>query len=114
MKLVSCPINSSTKSFQFGEDGVGGGGPHEGLQMGVLVGDWSSQVYPPDIQGIENFPEHVRIGRHGYLLIRGDLGVSMRKQVHGNAATDVGQMSQLMAPYMAIQQHAVHEKRGRP
>jgi len=26
--LVSCPVNSSTKSFEFGEDGVGGGRPH--------------------------------------------------------------------------------------
>jgi hypothetical protein len=36
---VYCPINSSTKSFEFGKDGVGGGGPHKRLRMGIVVGD---------------------------------------------------------------------------
>ena len=36
---MSCPINSSTNSFEFGEDGVGGGSPLERLRMGVVVSD---------------------------------------------------------------------------
>ena len=33
--LVLCPADNFAKSFEFGEDGVGGSGPHEGL--GVLI-----------------------------------------------------------------------------
>jgi len=66
-----------------------------------------------DVQRIEKFLEHLRIGRHGYVLIRCDFRVAMRKQVHGYAATDVGQIRQLMTPQIAVQQNAMHEQRNR-
>jgi len=37
--LVSCPRNTGTKSMQFFEDRVGGGGPLERLAVCVVVGD---------------------------------------------------------------------------
>ncbi len=65
------------------------------------------------VQGIEKLSEHVRICRHGDILVRRDLSVAMRKQVHGDAAPDIGQMRQLITPQMPIQQHAMHEQRDR-
>ncbi len=41
------------------------------------------EIHLVDVQGIEKFLEHLRIGRHGYVLIRCDFRVAMRKQVHG-------------------------------
>jgi hypothetical protein len=69
------------------------------------------EIHPVDAHGVENFLEHVRIGRHGDVLIRRDFGVAMRKQVHGYTAPDVGQIRQLMTPQMPVQQHAMHEQR---
>src|SRR5258707_12597032 len=69
------------------------------------------EIYLVDVQGIEKFLEHLRIGRHGYVLIRCDFRVAMRKQVHGYAAPDVGQLRQLMTPQIAVQQNAMHEQR---
>ena len=37
--LVFCPGNSLTKSGEFLEDGVGGGGPHKGACIGVVSAD---------------------------------------------------------------------------
>ena len=39
LRLVLCPADNFAKSFEFGEDGVGGCGPHEWLRMGIVVGD---------------------------------------------------------------------------
>jgi len=37
--LLSCPINSFTKSLELRKDRIGAGRPHEGLRMQVVVGD---------------------------------------------------------------------------
>ena len=37
--LVSCPTDSRCKSFEFGQDGVGCGRPHERLAVLVVLGD---------------------------------------------------------------------------
>src|SRR5258708_29112656 len=71
------------------------------------------EIHLVDVQGIEKFLEHLRIGRHGYVLIRCDFRVAMRKQVHGYAAPDVGQLRQLMTPQIAVQQNAMHEQHDR-
>src|SRR5260370_17577516 len=69
------------------------------------------EIHLVDVQGIEKFLEHLRIGRHGYVLIRCDFRVAMRKQVDGDATPDVRQIRQLMTPQIAVQQNAVHEQR---
>jgi len=42
------------------------------------------------VQGIKKFLKHLGIGGHGYILIRRDFCVAMRKQIHSYAATNVG------------------------
>ena len=39
LQLVFCPGNSLTKSGEFLEDEVGGGGPHKGACIGVVSAD---------------------------------------------------------------------------
>src|SRR5216684_1362340 len=73
----------------------------------------ADEVHLVDVQGIEKFLEHLRIGRHGYILIRRDFGVAVCKQVHGYAPPDIGQVRQLMTPQMAVQQNAMYEQRDR-
>ena len=73
----------------------------------------ADEVHAVDVQGIEKFLEHLRIGRHGHILIRRDFGVTMRKQVHGYTAPNVGLLRQLMTPQMPVQQYAMDEQRDR-
>ena len=65
------------------------------------------------LERVEKLPQHVRVGRHRHVLVRRDLGVAVREQVDRDAAPDVGQLRQLMAPQMPVQQHAVDEQRDR-
>ena len=67
------------------------------------------QVYLRDIHGIEKLLEHARIGGHRDVLIRPDLGVTMREQVQRDTAPEIRQIRELVAPKMAVQQHAVYE-----
>jgi hypothetical protein len=39
MILVSCPINNFTEALEFGENGIGGGGPGERALVSVVMGD---------------------------------------------------------------------------
>jgi hypothetical protein len=72
------------------------------------------KIYLINVQAIEKFLEHVRIGRYGHVLVRRDFGIAMRKQIHGYTAPDVRQIRQLMTPQMPVQQHAMHEQRDWP
>jgi len=71
------------------------------------------EIHLVDVQGIEKFFEHLRISRHGYILIRRDFSVAMCKQIHSYAAPDVRQIRQLMTPQIYVQQHAMYEQRDR-
>jgi hypothetical protein len=71
---------------------------------------WVSQL----VRVIEHFSQHLRVCGHRNILIRRDLGVAMRQEIHRDAAADVRQSSQLVPPQMLIQHHAMHEERDRP
>src|SRR5258708_34346360 len=71
------------------------------------------EIHLVDVHGIEKSLEHLRIGRHGYVLIRCDFRVAMRKQAHGYAAPDVAQLRHLTTPPIAVQHNAMHEHRDR-
>lgn len=62
---------------------------------------------------IEHLSQHLRVGGHGNILIRRDLGVAMRQEIHRDAAADVRQPGQLVPPQMLIQDHAMHKERDR-
>jgi hypothetical protein len=49
----------------------------------------ADQVDPIDLQGIEHLFQHLRVGSHGDILIRRDLGVAMRQKIDRDAAADV-------------------------
>ena len=42
-----------------------------------------------DLQNIEEFLEHVRVGSHRNVLIGSDFCVAMRQKVHSNAPSDI-------------------------
>ena len=44
-----------------------------------------------DVQRVEYFGEHVGVGGDRHVLFRGDFGVAVGEQIHGDAASDVGQ-----------------------
>src|SRR5713226_9393140 len=71
----------------------------------------ADEIHLVNVQGIEKFLEHLRVGRDGNVLVGRDFGVAMRKKVHSYAAPDVGQIRQLTTPQIAVQQNAVHEQR---
>ncbi len=73
----------------------------------------ADEVDPINLQGIEHFFQHLRVGAHRHILIRRDLGVAMRQEIHRDAAADVRQPGQLVPPQMLIQYHAMHEERDR-
>ena len=50
----------------------------------------ADEIHFVDVQGIEKFLKHLRVRRHGHVLIRRDFSVAMRKQVDGYAASDIG------------------------
>jgi hypothetical protein len=50
----------------------------------------ANEVHLTDLQRIEKLPEHLGVGGHGHVLLRRDLAVAMRQQVHRDAASDVG------------------------
>lgn len=73
----------------------------------------ADQVDLIGLQGIEHLSQHLRVGGHGNILIRRDLGVAMRQEIHRDAAADVRQPGQLVPPQMLIQDHAMHKERDR-
>jgi hypothetical protein len=73
----------------------------------------ANEIYLIDVQSIEKFPKHLRIGIYRYVLIRRDFCVAVRKQVDGYAAPDVGQIHKLMAPQIPVKEHSVHEQGDR-
>ncbi len=42
-----------------------------------------------DLESIKRLSQHVRVGGHGNVPIRADLGIAVRQQVHRYAAADV-------------------------
>jgi hypothetical protein len=49
----------------------------------------ADQVDLIDFKGIEHLFQHLRVGGQGDILIRRDLGIAMRWEIHGNAAADI-------------------------
>ena len=74
----------------------------------------TDQVDLVDVQSIEHFPQHIRIGGHGDVLTGCDFRVAMGQQIDCDAATDRGKLGQLVAPKMLVQQHTVDEQRNGP
>src|SRR5579864_5469130 len=70
----------------------------------------ADEIHLIDLQSIEKFLEHLRIGCHGYVLVRCDFGVAMHKQIDSDASPDVGQIRELVPPQITVQQHAMYKQ----
>jgi len=66
-----------------------------------------------DIERVEELREHRGVRRHRDILIRGNLGIAVCQEIHGDAPPHVGQSGELMSPDVPVQQHAMDEQRDR-
>src|SRR6267378_4742916 len=74
----------------------------------------SDDIHLIDGQGVEKLGKHFRIRGNRYILIGADFRVAMRQEINCDGPAYIGKRLLLMTPEIAVQQHAVHEQRGRP
>ena len=63
----------------------------------------TDQIHLIDMQGVEKFIQHLRVGGNRHVLIRCDFSVTVREQINCDAAANVGQIGQLVTPQMSVQ-----------
>ena len=56
-----------------------------------------------DLQSVEEFLEHLRVGGHRNVLIGSNFCVAVGQKVHSNAPTDIGQIRELVPPQISVQ-----------
>ncbi len=74
----------------------------------------ANQIDRLDAERIKELQQHLSLCIEIQLLVRSDLGIAEPHQVRRNAAPQIAQAVQGMAPMIAVQRHAMDEEGGRP
>ena len=73
----------------------------------------ADQVDLVDGESIEQFAQHVRIGRDRDVLAGHDLRVAVRQQIRRDAVANVAQLGELVTPQVLVHEHTMDEQRDR-